>query len=505
MKKHAIILTIGILISKLFGVIRETALSSVYSVGMYADVYKVANDIPNVIFGFVAAGIVTTFIPIYSKIREQQSEEAANKYLSNILNIMLMVSVVLCIFGFIFAEELLGIFAMGFKEETLAVAATFLRISIFSILFLSTKGILEGFLQIKERFLSTVISGIMMNVVIVSSIILSGVLKKPIIMAYGILIAVIVQTMIISFISLRAGYRHQLTLDPKDRNIMDMLKMAGPIILGSSIDQINKTVDTTIASSIQEGAIATLSYAVRVSDSILGIFVNSISSVMYPSLARQASQGKVTELKVTVRKIMNTINILIIPATFGLIILSQPVVALLYPTQKPEQAALTAFAMSMYTVGTIGYGLRQILVRTFYSLHDSITPVISGVIAIAINITLNLLLSRVMGVGGLALATSISALISVVILYTALRLKIGSMGTKQFLVTTVKIFAASLIMAAVVYFVNASVAGTLGMLISILAGVPVYVVAIYFFKIEEADEIFQMILSKLGLKKKLSN
>lgn len=500
MKKHAIILTIGILVSKVFGLVRETVLSSFYGVSMYADIYKVSNELPNVIFGLVAAGIVTTFIPIYSKIREKQSEKEANKYLSNILNIMLIISTILCIFGFIFAEEILGIYARGFKGQKLEIAVTFLRISIFSIIMLSTKGILEGYLQIKQKFLSTVMSGILMNIVIVTSIVLSGVFRKPVIMAWGILVSVLLQTLLMVVISIRTGYRHQKTLDPTNTNVIDMLKMAGPIILGTSIDQINKAIDTTIASTLQDGAIAILGYAVRVSDSILGIFVTSISNVMYPSLARQASQGKVEDLKITVRKIMNTINLMIIPATFGLIILSQPVVNLLYrklSTTDPAAAKITALAMACYTVGTIGYGLRQILVRTFYSLHDSKTPVISSIIAVMINILLNLVFAKWFGVPGLALATSFSALASVVILYTALRRKIGSLGTKDFLITTSKIFIASIAMGIVVFGVYRFMGGTLGMIVSIAAGVIVYAVMIFLMKIPEADDLFNLVLKKI--------
>lgn len=501
MKKHTIILTIGILISKLFGIVRETVLASNYGITAYADIYKVTNDIPTVIFGFVAAGIVTTFIPIYSKIRENKSEAEADAYLSNLTNIMLAVSIVLCVFGFIFADFLISIFAVGFTGETAVIATSFLRVTIFSVLFLSTKSLLEGFLQIKQRFLTTVMAGISMNIVVISSIIISGIYETPILMAYGIVLSVIIQTLIGVIISYRVGYRHKKIFRPTDDSVIDMFKMAAPIIVGSSIDQINKLLDTTIASSVGVGAIATLGYAVRISDSILGIFVTSISSVLYPSLARQASQGRIEELKVTVRKTMNTINILIIPASIGLMILSEPIVALVYRNLSPVAAQMTSAALFFYTVGTVGYGLRQILVRTFYALHDSITPVISGIIAIVINVTLNLLLAPKMGVGGLALATSGSALVSVFILYIALSRKIGSLGTREFLFTSAKISLAAILMGFVVIAVNNSISGNTGMFISIGAGALVYAIAIYFLKIEETDQIIRQIKKKLKIGK----
>lgn len=497
MKKNAIILTLGILVSKLFGFLREVTLASVYGAGMYTDTYKIANDIPIVIYGFVAAGIVTTFIPIYSRIKETKSEADADNYLSNILNIMGAVSIVLSIFGFVFAEQLIKIFGVGFDQQTAQTAVGFLRISIFSILFLSTKSMLEGYLQIKQRFLVTVISGFVLNIVIISSIILSGYTEQPILLAVGILASVALQTVMFIFISLKIGYRHKKTFNPGDPEVKNMLTMALPIIFGSSIDQVNKTIDNTIASTLGSGAISTLSYAVRISDSILGIFVSSISAVLYPSLAKQASQGLIEEMKETVRKTMNTINILIIPATFGLMILSKPVVAVVYSKLDDRAAMMTASALFFYTLGTVGYGLRQILVRTFYVLHDSKTPVYSSVITVGINIVLNLLLGPIMGVGGLALATSTSAIVSVILLYGSLRRKIGSLGTKAFLLTSSKIFVSSVLMGIAVYGTYHFVGGTTGMIASILVGVPVYVVAIYFMKIDEAEQIFDIVLKKL--------
>lgn len=501
MRKNTIILAIGIIISKMFGMLREVTLGRFYGTGPIAEAYIVASNIPNVIFGFVAAGIVTTFIPVFSKILTNEGEEEANKFFSNVLNIMAMASVILAIFGFIFAEELVLIFASGFKPETKAIAGGFVRISVLSVVFLSTKSLLEGYLQIKKRFLATVMSGLLMNTIVISSIFLSGIAKQPKIMAIGILISIFAQLLLVMGISYRAGYAHTKKVDPKDKNFISMLTMAAPIILGSSVDQINKVLDTNIATFVAEGALSSLNYAVRISDSILGIFVTSISSVLYPSLAAQAAKGEIEELKVTVRKTMNTINILIIPATFGLMILAQQIISILYPKFNEVEFNMTSSALIFYTVGTVGYGLRQILVRTFYSLHDSKTPVIVGIFSVLINLSLNILLAIVLdfGVAGLALATSVSALTSVVILYYLLTKKIGSLGTKAFLTTTAKITFSALVMAVLVFTIYNQIGGITGMGLSIIVGMLAYTVVVYFMKIDEADEIFNLIKKKLKL------
>ncbi len=499
MKKNTIILLMGTIFSKFFGIARELILSQYYGDSMYADAYIISSNIPNVIFGVVAAGLVTTFIPIYSKMLAKKSEEEANTYLSNVLNILMVISLVLAIFGFIFSDELVRIFASGFDKPTIELASRFVQVSIFSVLFLSTKSILEGFLQIKKQFLVTVVGGLMMNVIVISTIFASSIMDKPIMMAYGVLASIIVQTLLVVYVSYNNKYRHKYGINIHDENLKSMVQMAAPIIFGSSVSSINRIIDTNIASSIAKGGIATLNYAVRISDSIIGIFVGSISAVLYPSLAAQAANNQIEELKVTVRKTLTTVNILIIPAAIGLMVLSGPVVQLLYGRGQLSAIGLvrTTDALFYYTVGTIAFGMRQILVRTFYAMHDSITPVSSGVIEVIINIILNIILSKYMGIGGLALATSLSAIVSVIILYAALRKKIGSMNTKQFLADNAKISAAALIMGVVVYLVHKTVGGTMGMFAAIPAGGLAYFIVMLMVHIPEVDDLMSIVKKKI--------
>lgn len=497
MGKKSLFLIIGLLFTKVFGIFRELALGNLYGPGAISDAYLIASNIPNVIYGFVASGLITTFIPIYSKVINKDGEKEANKFMSNVINLMVTLALVLAIFGFIFADGLVSIFA-DFGPETQVMAVQFVRISMFSIVFITIKSLLEGYLQVRQQFNVSPISGLIMNVVVISSIVISYLLKQPIIMAFGVILSIIAQAVFAIYMTKKQPYKHLKVYDIKDENIGSMIQMAAPIILGSSVDQINKVIDTKVASSIAVGGVSTLNFAVKISDSILSIFVGAISTVMYPSLSAQAAAGDISKLKVTVNKVMTTINLLIFPATVGLIVLAFPVVEILYGRKfSPAELDLTTQTLIWYTVGTVAYGMRIVLTRTFYALRDSVTPVISSVISVAINIVLNLTLSQIMGLPGLPLATSLAALFSVFFLYNALLKKIGSLNTKQFIVTSLKILVASVIMGIGVYAVYAILGGRIGFMISIIVGVIIYAIVIYLMKIEESDQIFEMILSKL--------
>lgn len=510
MKKNAFLLLIFLTISKFLGIIRESFLAFYYGRTMYADIYEIAASIPNVIFAFIAAGLVSTFIPIYSQIIHKEGEERANKYLDNILTLVFLTSLLLVGLGLIFTEELIKLFASGFSGETLTKAVSFLRITLFAILGNGVYSIYSGYQQYNDRFLVVPISSFAMNGVIITSIIVSA-KTSPIVLAYGILIASLIQVVFTSIVAKTKGnYRFKPTINLKDKYLRPMVLMALPIIFGSSINQINLVIDKTIASRLGEGSISVLNYSTKISGAVFGLFVSSITTVMYPTIIRQAAKGNIEALKNTVVKILNTISIIMIPSTVGLIVLSKPIVKLFYGHGKMDETglALISSVLVFSAIGLIGQSLKDVMVRAFYSLQDSITPVISGIVGVVVNIIFNIILAPKMGIAGLALATSISASVSFVVLYVSLNRKINGIPLRNLSNTFIKVIIASLVMGLVAYYgyevlFSLSIDYKIAMFLAIGVAALVYVIVIYLFKIQEFQELWDLLISKvLGTIKK---
>lgn len=508
MRRNAILLTIFSVISKVFGMIRESVLSFFYGTTAYADVYFTASSIPNIIFGFIAAGLVTTFIPIYSRIVEEEGEERADSYLSNILSFIFVIALLLTSLGLIFTEELVMLVANGFEGETLVIAVKFVKVTLFAILSNGVFSIFNGYQQYHNRFLIGTFGGFIMNFTIITAILVSA-KTQPIAMAYGIVIASVLQAIFTYLVARsKSGYRFKPGINLKDEYLRPMLIMAVPIIIGSSISQVNGVIDRRIASTLATGAISTLNYASKISDSIFALFVVTITTVMYPTLNKQAAKGDFESLQRTVLKIMNTVVLIVIPATVGLMVLSTPVTQLFFGRgagSDPLALARTSSTLFFFSIGIVGYGLRQVLTQTFYSLQDSITPVVSGVISVAVNISLNLLLAPRMGVAGLALATSISALVGVSVLFTQLYRKIKGIPLRKFFESSLKIVFASLVMGLVVYFSFSILDGynfhyIVPFASSALLGVGVYAIIMNFMNVPEYDSTLQILKDKIGIK-----
>lgn len=501
MKKIAIILMLLTISSKLLGFIREICLSYFYGASDISDAYLIAQNIPAVIFAFIATGIATSYIPLISEIMQKKGVQLANRFTSNLINIVLIVCTIIVVLGLIYTEYLVKIFASGFTGETLKTAVFFTRITLFGIYFSGLSRILSGYLRINDRFIIPALTGIPFNLIIIVSIIISSMSNS--ILAFGVVAALASEVLFLIPFIYKKGYRYKFVLDRYDEYINKLIYLSLPIVLSVSVNEINVIVDRTLASKIVVGGISALNYANKLNLFVHGIFVISISTVLYPVISKMAAAANMAGLKKVLSESISGINLLVVPATVGMMIFAEPIVKMLFGRGAFDEpaVALTSSALFFYALGMVGYGLREVLSRAFYSLQDTKTPMINATIAVGLNIILNIILSRLMGISGLAFATSISALFCTLLLFISLRKKIGHFGLKDITLSFGKIVLASILMGIVAKLANealfAHLSANLSLLASIGIGVVVYFGIIYFMKIKEVEEIILQIKKEI--------
>lgn len=494
------ILTIG---SKILGFAREIILAYFYGASNVSDAYLISLTIPTVIFAFIGVGLKTTYIPIFSKIESEQGDEEANKFTNNMVSLLIVISTFIALPVLIFTEPIVKLFASGFEGETLALASTLTQISILSIYITGIIYVFEAYLQMKKNFLIPAIISLPFNIIIILSIVISVGFDNRI-LAVGKVVAVLAQLLFLIPYLLKNGYKHRFRLNLKDDNLRKTLVLAIPVILGTSVNQINKLVDRTIASQVAIGGISSLNYASRLNGFVLNVFVLSLTTVIYPSFSKMAVSNNIKGLKRTLAEAINIISLLIIPATIGTMIFSEAIVTILFGRGAFDASAtaLTSSALFFYSIGLMGFGLRELLSRALYSLQDTKNPMINGAIGMVLNIILNIILSRYLGIGGLALATSIAAIFTTGLMFITLRKKIGPFGMKQISISFLKILFASLIMGLLAKLsfnhLTSTLSQNISLLIAIVVGVVSYFVIIYFMKIDDVDVIVGAIKKKLG-------
>lgn len=501
MKKMVVILMFVTIISKGLGFLRDIILAYFYGVSNISDIYLISMMIPETIFVIIGTGIATSFVPIYSSIKEKQSVAVANQFTNDVINYMILLCIGISVLGLIFTVPLVKLFASGFDEESLRLTVMFTRISILGVSFTGLVYIFTGYLQIKDKFVMPALIGVPLNLIIMLSIMLSkslSIMMLPI----GLVIAKASTFILIVPSVFKQGYRYKPSIRRHDESVSKMFKLAVPIMLGVSVNQVNVVIDKAIASHISVGGISALNYANNVNLFIQGIFVLSVATVMYPLISKMAAEGNMVGLNKSVTESMTIINLLVIPSTVGLMVFAEPVVSMLFGRGAfdAEAIQMTSFALFFYSIGMVGFGLREVLSRTFYSMQDTRTPTINAAIAMVMNIILNFILARYLGIGGLALATSISGILCSILLIISLRKKIGPFGLKSIGITFVKITIASLVMGGSVKLVyvwlSPFIYESLALLLCIMLGVLIYGTLILFMKIKDVDVIFSNLKEK---------
>jgi putative peptidoglycan lipid II flippase len=492
MKKAAFAIMIITVLSKVVGFGREIALSYVYGASTITDAYLVSLTIPGVVFSFIGAGIGTGFVPMFSRIKHEHGAATANRFTSNLTSLVIVFCAIVTALGVIFAKPLVSIFASGFSGEALQIAVRFTRISLFAIYFTGLIGIYSGYLRLHESYLVPNLIGFPMNFIIIISIVMSSRTSFYVLVVGTLLARAAEFAFLIPYVR-RKGYCFEPVLDIRDNNIQAMVYLALPVIIGTSVDQINVLVDRTLASGIAMGGISALNYASKLTGFVQGLFVTSISSVMYPIISNMASERNLHGLKSTLSEAIGLINITVVPITVGAIIFSDPIVDFLFGRGAftPEAAVMTSTALRFYSIGMLAFGLRDIISRAFYALQDTKTPTVNGVISIGINVVLNVTFSRYFGIGGLALATSIAGILAAFLLILTLRIKIGAFGLREIVRSFGKIIIASVVMgisAACVYgYLITSWSSNLSLILAIGIGALSYFILVFFFRVPEVE------------------
>lgn len=481
------------LISKFFGFARDIALSYFYGASSVSDAYLISLTIPDVVSSFVITGIATAFIPMYNQIKERDGSERVETFTNNLINSLTLISLVLYVISLLFTPQIVKLFASGFTDSTIEIAIRLTRISVISILFTGLIALSTGYLQNKDNFVMPALIGFPLNLIIIVSIYIST-KTSYYVLAVGLVIATASQLFIMLPSVYKEGFRYKLKVDFKDPDLLLMIKIAVPVIIGSSINQINVLINRTIASNVAVGGISALNYAYMITFFIHGLFVVSIISIIYPSISRMATVKNYEGMKHSIVEAIKAVSLIVVPASFGAIIFSKQIVDLLYGRGQFELDAIkmTSSALACFALGMIFVAIREILSRAFYAMQDTRTPMINASIGVVVNIALTPVFSYFLGVGGLALATSVSAIVTVVLLAVNLRKKIGAFGIANLIRLFGKLIVASITMSLVAWMnyqqLQLITPDTIALFGGIVSGVITYGLLLYFMRIDIVDK-----------------
>ncbi|WP_243414713.1 murein biosynthesis integral membrane protein MurJ [Sporosalibacterium faouarense] len=507
--KSIIIMILFSIGSKLLGFIREMLIAAKFGSGIETDTFFIALAATGLFTSMFTQSLNTTLIPILSDIERNKGTEGKKEYINNLLNIVILISVLLVLFGWSFSPIIIRLLAHGFEGKQFDLAVNMMRIGMPVIIFSGIVGIYRGYLQSESMFIESSVSEFPFNLTYIMFLIfLSSLLGIKGLMITSVL--AVFSQILIQFPSIKKlKYSYEFRLNFKDPNIKRILYLVLPVLVSVAVNDLNKIVDRSLASTLVEGSISALNYSARLNSIVLAVFITAIATVLFPLLSKAAGYKTYDAFKRLVGNGVNIVLIITIPTTIGIIILARPMVELIFERGAFDLTAtrMTSQALIFYSLGLVGMALRTFMERAYYSLQDTKTPMLNGFVAVGLNIILNFTLIGPMKYTGLALATSISTTLTTVYLFYGLRKKVGPLGFSNIFRCGFKSLLSSFIMAIIVYFSYYSFverfsdSKTIEFIIlslSIALGAIVYLITLYLFQVEEMVWFFSLFKKKFG-------
>jgi putative peptidoglycan lipid II flippase len=451
--------------SRILGLARDQVIAFYFGAGDANDAFRVASRIPNLVRDLFAEGAMSAaFVPTFTRLLAVEGRERSWRLASSVINALLIVTGAIVVLGVIFAEPLVRLFASDFSDVPGKLELTiYLTRIVFPFLSLvAVAAVLMGMLNSLGHFFIPALSPAMFNVaVIVMSLAFipfaASLGVQPItIVAIATLVGGVGQLAIQWPPLRREGFRHRLVLDVKDEGLHRVLLLMGPGTIGMAATQINVFVNTVLATGEGTGAVSWLDFAFRLMYLPIGLFGVSIATAATPAISRMVAEQDFARIRSTLAHALGLMLLLNLPATIGLIVLARPIVAVIFEHGNFTAAdtIATAAALQLYAIGLIGYSVVRIISPTFYAVGRSRIPVMVSAGSVAVNVVLNVALVRAMGYRGLALGTSITAIVNASVQLVLLRREIHGLEGSRIAASLARVAAASAVMGAVTWGVH---------------------------------------------------
>jgi putative peptidoglycan lipid II flippase len=452
------IISIATFLSRIMGLIREQVFAAQFGAGFAVDAFQVAFRVPNLLRDLFAEGAMSAaFVPTLTKAQQAGGPQAAMRLANLVMNFLLVVVSGICLVGIIGAPWIVRILAPGFGAIPGKLALTTLMTQIMTpyLLIVSIAASVMGVLNTRRIFFIPAVAPVLFNLgLIVAGYAIAPLMPRfglePIVgMAFGALLGGLGQLAIQLPALAAQGFRWRPILSFRDPGVLRVATLMAPASVGLAAVQVNVFTSTFLASTLREGSVSWLNYAYRLMQLPIGLFGVAIATVTLAEVSRHAAERNMIDLKATLRLSLRLVLFLTLPATFLLIAMAGPIVALLYQHGRFSAAdtVQTSHALWAYAVGLAAFSGVRVMVPVFYSLGMARVPVTISMITIAVTVVLYFVLMGPLQHAGLALATSIGSVINFTLLFLALRKRVGVMGGRLLAAAAARIVTAAALAA----------------------------------------------------------
>ncbi len=397
--------------SKLLAFVREIAMANFFGAGQITDAYVTGLSIPNNLLTALISAAATSFLPVFTKKREEEGEKAADLFTSQLVNSLFVAISAVILLGMIFSRPLVRFFAPGYGPETAAITIFFLRFAFFTLFFTVINYIFGAYLHNRNIFLPQVVYGFLQNALLIVFVVLAAKLDYRLLIL-GPLVGGFAMSLPHITRSIKEGFVYTPSLE-RGSAVREVVALALPIFLGGYVTQINVMVDRMLASNLASGSVSALNYANQIINAVSALTITIFITILYPRLNKAFVQQDYAHMSELSEGGIRIISLLAMPFSLGMIFYARPVISFVFERGAfdAEAAVLTSDSLRFYAVGLAFVSVNQFITKIYYSMHDTKTAVKCSALSVGCNIVLNFLLVSPMKHAGLALATSIAQML----------------------------------------------------------------------------------------------
>jgi putative peptidoglycan lipid II flippase len=493
-------------ISRIFGYIRDSRIAFLLGTGDVSDAFTFAYRVPNLIRRIVGEGAVSSaFIPVFSEYFRGGKRKEAWEFANIMLSAAMVFLVVLTVVGILLSPWIVPVVAYWFKVTPGKFEMTTIlnRILVVYIALIGISALATAVLQSFNQFAAPALAPVVLNLTIIGFSFLSGFFSSPAIaMAVGVVVGGVLQVAIQLPGVIRNGWRFHWIWDLAHPGVRRVTTLLVPRLFAIGVVHIDVLIGIQFAAAMAAGSTASITFADRVMELVLGGYVIALSTAILPLLSRQSVERRIEELKTTLNFAIRLVLFVTLPASVGLVLLRKPIIQVLFERGEFSAASteLTAWALLFFAMGLSGFAMVKIIVQAFYALHETRAPVIVAAISLSLNIILNFLFFHPLRNGGPALATSLSAVFDVVALTTIFRWRFGAIGMREVCRSGWKFGAAAAVMGIVTWwlihvpgFYGGSLTHRAGALFAtIVISTVTYFGSAFLMRVREIDEVWSI-------------
>ncbi|MGI6667189.1 MAG: murein biosynthesis integral membrane protein MurJ [Bacillota bacterium] len=496
------------ILSKILGLTREQIFAMFFGATGQLDAKVAAERITSAIT-VLSGPVSTTFLPVLAGYAARGDSEGAKRITSSIVSLSMVLVLAMAALVIIPAPHVVRLLSPGFGEDTLASATLLTRVLLPAMVFPLLSAFGKSVLNTYGSFGIPAFAPSLQNMVIIAAASLFGPVMGVRSLAIGFPLAYL------AAFALHIPAWKRSPAWPSfsvrwDESTKKVIFMAVPIILGSICGQLYILANLNLASRLPEGSVAALSLADRLRQFPLGFFAVAVTTVLFPTLSGMWAKGDKEGFRAATVNGIRFVEFVCIPAAVGLMVLAEPIVRLVYQRGAftPQHTALTAAALTAYAPAIAGMAAQSVTTFVFYSSQETRVPVALSVGTALLNIILDALLSRPLGLVGLALAHSISVTAGSLVGLYLLKRMLSGLALGPLAGSVLRALASSVIMGAGAVLVSrytgfaagsgSLVRDALAGGISIAVSGVIYVLASHVFRSEEISMVFGLVKQRLG-------